>query len=1079
MSDSGGGPLARGGVASTGNEAPGPRRASVLDRVVAASLEHRLLTVCGAAALLAAGSWVAGTLPVDVFPDLTAPTVTVLTDAHGMAPEEVESLVTFPIEASVNGAAGVRRVRSSSAHGISIVWVDFDWGTDIFRARQTVGERLQLAAGRLPDDVSAPVLAPITSIMGEVLLIGLTAPEDRLMEARTAADWVVRPRLLAVPGVAQAVPIGGEVRQYQVLVDPARLLAYRIGLDEVLAAAAESNANVSGGIYRSGGQEILIRGLGRARHPDEIGLTVVAVRNGVPVLIRDLAEVRIGPKVRFGTASVNAEPAIVVTVQKQPGANTLELTRTIDVELDAIETDLPEGVTLARGIFRQADFISLALDNLVTSLRDGAALVVIILFLFLWSVRTTAISVLAIPLSLALALIVLRVLGGTINTMTLGGMAIAIGALVDDAIIFVENAHRRLTENARQPAQHRRAPLTVIRGAAREIRTPILDATLIISVVFVPLFFLSGVEGRMLQPLGLAYIVSILASLLVAVTITPVLCHGLLTRGRGAGAKRRSWLLRGLERGYRSVLEWSLRRTGVVLAATVLLLLGTIALIPGLGRAFLPEFQEGSLTISVVSLPGTALDESDAIGARVERLLLAHPAVASTARRTGRADLDEHAQGANASEIDARLDLAGHEVAAVMDSVRASLAGLPGTNVTVGQPIGHRIDHMLSGTRAAIAINIYGPELHRLREIAAGIEAVAQGVAGLVDVAAEQQSEVPQLQVRVNRPAMARYGVTPGALMQAVDVAFQGEEVSLIREGQRAFDLVVRYNDASRADPGAIGSALMTTPTGATVPLSQLARIAPSPGPSTISRENVQRKIVVSANVAGRDVGSAVAELQDRVASDLELPPDYRVQYGGQFESGQEATRRITILSLFSIAAIFLIMFRTFRSLRTSALLMVNLPLALAGGVLAVWLIGGTINVATLVGFITLFGIAVRNGILLVARYRDLQAAGLPLAESIRRGSMERLSPILMTALTAGLALIPLALGIGEPGKEIQAPLAVVVLGGLLTSTLLNMVVVPALFLRFERPAAALHASPRATANPAPMTDPDERGSFE
>ena len=917
------------------------------------------------------------------------------------------------------------------------------------------------------------MLAPVTSIMGEILLIGINAPEDRLMEARTAADWVVRPRLLALPGVAQVVPIGGEVRQYQVLVDPKRLLAYRIGLDEVLAAAAESNANVSGGIYRSGGREILIRGLGRARHPEEIGLTVVAVRSGVPVLISDVAEVRIGPKVRFGTASVNAEPAVVITVQKQPGANTLELTRTIDAELDAIQADLPEGVTLARGIFRQADFISLALDNLITSLRDGAALVVIILFLFLWSVRTTAISVLAIPLSLALSLIVLRALGGTINTMTLGGMAIAIGALVDDAIIFVENAHRRLRENAGLPEEYRRTPVAVIRGAAREIRDPILDATLIISIVFVPLFFLSGVEGRMLQPLGLAYIVSILASLLVAVTITPVLCNGLLTRGRGRALNHKSWLLRGLERAYRGILEWSLRHTGVVIAATVLLLAGTIALIPGLGRAFLPEFQEGSLTISVVSLPGTALGESDAIGTQVERRLLAHPAVAATARRTGRADLDEHAQGANASEIDARLDLDGHELAAVMESVRASLAGLPGTNVTVGQPIGHRIDHMLSGTRAAIAVNLFGPELHRLREIAAEIEAAAEGVAGLVDVAAEQQADVPQLQVRVNRPAMARYGVTPGTLMQAVDVAFQGEEVSLIREGQRAFDLVVRYSDASREDPAAIGGALITTPTGVTVPLSQLATIAPSLGPNTISRENVQRKIVVSANVAGRDVGSAVAELRDRVASDVVIPPEYRVQYGGQFESGQEATRRITILSLFSIAAIFLIMFRTFRSLRTAALLMVNLPLALAGGVLAIWLIGGTVNVATLVGFITLFGIAVRNGILLVARYRDLQAGGLSLAHSIRRGSMERLSPILMTALTAGLALIPLALGIGEPGKEIQAPLAVVVLGGLLTSTLLNMVVVPALFLRFGPPATVIHKPPHGTASVA-AADPNE-----
>ena len=1026
-----------------------------IDHLVAASLEHRFFTVSATVVLLAGGGWVAATVPVDVFPDLTAPTVTVLTDAHGLAPEEVESLVTFPIETAVNGAAGVRRVRSSSAQGISIVWVDFDWGTEIFRARQIVGERLQLAAAQLPGDVSAPVLAPVSSIMGEILLIGITAPRDRLMEARTTADWTVRPRLLALPGVAQVVPIGGEVRQYQVVVDPELLLAYRVGLDEVLAAAGESNRNVSGGIYRSGGREVLIRGLGRARDLEDVGLTAVAVRNGVPILIDDIADVRIGPKVRFGTASVNAEPAVVLSIQKQPGANTLELTETIDAELDRLAAALPEGVSFERNIFRQADFISLAVDNVMAALRDGAILVVAILFLFLWNVRTTAISVLAIPLSLAVAVIVLRALGGTINTMTLGGMAIAIGALVDDAIIFVENAHRRLRENARRPQRFRHSPLSVIRDAAREIRDPILNATIIITIVFVPLFFLSGVEGRMLRPLGLAYIVSILASLLVAVTVTPVLCHGLLARDApDAALDRKSWLLRRLEHAYRGVLEWTLRRPRAVLTATTLLLAGAIGLIPTLGRAFLPEFQEGSLTISVVSLPGTSLDESDAIGARVERQLLAHPAVVSTSRRTGRADLDEHAQGTNASEVDALLDLSAHDLAEVMADLRTGFAGLPGTNVTVGQPIGHRIDHMLSGTRAAIAVNVFGPDLQRLREIAAEVETEAQGVPGVVDVAVEQQAEVPQLQVRADRRAIARYGVTPGALAEAVDVAFQGEEVSLIREGQRAFDLVVRYGDANRADPEAIGSTLITTGTGVTVPLSQLATVAPGLGPNTINRENVQRKIVISANVAGRDVGSAVAELRERVESGVTLPPEYHVQYGGQFESGEEAARRITILSIFSIVAIFLIMFRNFRSLRIAVLLMVNLPLALAGGVAAVKLIGGTVNVATLVGFITLFGIAVRNGILLVARYRDLQAAGMSLAASIRRGSMERLSPILMTALTAGLALIPLALGIGEPGKEIQAPLAVVVLGGLLTSTFLNMVVVPALFLRFG-PATA------------------------
>ncbi len=1027
------------------------RTTGMLDALVGASLRHRLLTVGAAVVALVGGGWVAATLPVDVFPDLTAPTVTVLTDAHGLAPEEVESLVTFPLETAVNGAPGVRRVRSSSAQGISIVWVDFDWGTDLFRARQIVNERLQLAVTQFPEDVTAPVLAPVSSIMGEILLVGMTAPESQLMEARTAADWMVRRRLLALPGVSQVIPIGGEVRQYQVLVDPGRMRAYRIALDEILAAAAASNRNVSGGVYRSGGREVLIRGLGRARGLEEIGLTVVAVRDGVPVLIEDVAEVRIGPKIRFGTAAVNAEPAVILSIQKQPGANTLELTERVDAELDAIEAELPAGVSFARAIFRQADFISLAVENVVEALRDGAVLVIVILFLFLWNLRTTVISVLAIPLSLALAVIALLLLGGTINTMTLGGMAIAIGALVDDAIIFVENAYRRLRGNRQQPEDMRTPTLPLIRYAAREMRDPIVNATLIITVVFVPLFFLSGVEGRMLRPLGQAYIVAILASLLVAVTVTPVLCSLLLSGDRSLAKKQEPWLLRGVQRVYGNLLEATLRRSGVVVAGAGVLLLGTLALIPSLGGEFLPPFREGSLTISVVSVPGTALAESDGIGARVERRLLAHPAVVSTSRRTGRADLDEHAQGPNASEIDARLDLTGSDLDDVLAELRADLTGFPGTSVTVGQPIGHRIDHMLSGTRAAIAVNLFGPELQPLRNIAAEIETVAGQVAGLVDIAVERQADVPQLQIRADRRAMARYGVTPGSLTAAVDVAFQGEEVSLIREGQRAFDLVVRYADEHRADADAIRSTLVSTPAGATVPLSQLASVVPARGPNTISRENVQRKIAISANVADRDVVSAVTELQERVAAEVALPQGYSLQYGGQFESGQAATRRIAVLSFFSIAAIFLVLLRAFGNARTALLLMANLPLALAGGVATVMLIGGTINVATLVGFITLFGIAVRNGILLVSRYKHLCGHGLALPGAIRRGSAERLSPIVMTALTTGLALIPLALGIGEPGKEIQAPLAVVVLGGLITSTFLNMFVIPALFLRYGR----------------------------
>ena len=1028
-----------------------PEQRGFLDHFVGASLKNPFLALIFATGLFVGGSWIAATFPVDVFPDLTAPTVTVLTDAQGLAAEDVETAITFPIETALNGALGVRRVRSRSAQGISIVWVDFEWGMDIFLARQIVGARLQAQALDLPEGVDPPVLAPISSIMGEIMLIGLSAPEPQLMEVRTLADWVVRRRLLAVPGVSQVISQGGDIREYQVLVDPQRLLAYEVGLDDVLEATSGSSENVSGGIYWSSGREVLIRGIVRPGNVGDIGATVVATHDGIPVLVEDVAEVRIGPQITYGTGSVNAEPAVILSIQKQAGANTLELTQRIDAELDEIEATLPEGIALERQIFRQADFISLAVDNVILALRDGALFVIAILVFFLWNLRTTLISVVAIPLSLALAVIVMRALGGTVNTMTLGGMAIAIGALVDDAIIFVENVHRRLRDNRRQPHSERLPPLSIIRSAASEIRDPILNATLIITIVFVPLFFLTGVEGRMLRPLGEAYIVSILSSLFIAVTVTPALCYLLLPTDRSIRRRREPWLVRGLEFLYGRVLGWTLHRSGTVLVGSALLLAGTLAVVPTLGREFLPEFQEGSLTIALISVPGTSLEESDQIGRRVERQLLAIPGVVSTARRTGRAELDEEAQGANVSHVEVQLDLTDRELAEVMGEVRADLAGIPGTSITVGQPIGHRIDHMLSGTRAAIAISVFGPDLRELRSIAGQIETVAHEVEGLVDISVEQQAEVPQLQVRANRRAMARYGVTPGTFADAVQTAMQGQAVSIVREGERTFDLVVRYADRYRSDPEAIGSALMATAAGPIVPLSQLGSIVQARGPNMITRENVQRKIVVSANVAGRDVIGAVTELQEQVAGQLALSPEYFLQYGGQFESGQSATRRITILSLFSVGAIFTIMFRAFGSFRTAMFLMVNLPLALTGGVIAVLLIGGTVNVATLVGFITLFGIAVRNGMLLVSRYQDLCTGGMPLPESIRLGSVERLSPILMTALTAGLALIPLALGIGEPGKEIQAPLAVVVLGGLATSTILNMVVVPALFMRYGK----------------------------
>jgi copper/silver efflux system protein len=1034
----------------------------MLDSVIRWSIRNRLLLVAAAALLLMAGTITAARMPVDVFPDLTAPTVTVLTEAHGMAPEEVETLVTFPIETSVNGATGVRRVRSSTSQGISIVWVEFDWGTEIFRARQIVNERLQLVGQSLPSGTGPPVLAPISSIMGEIMLIAVTGDASvSQMDMRSIADWTVRRRLLAVPGISQVIPLGGEVRQYQVLVDPARLAAYDVGLADVVRAAGSSNTNASGGVFMDAGQEYLIRGTGRVSGIEDIATTVLAVRDGTPVLIRDVADVQIGPGVALGRGSANAQPAVIMSVQKQPDTNTLELTERIDETLAEIEESLPPSMEINRGIFRQASFIETAVDNVLEALRDGAILVVVILFLFLWSFRTTFISVLAIPLSLVAAVFALKVIGITINTMTLGGMAIAIGALVDDAVIDVENVFRRLRENRHLPDATRRSPFDVVFSASKEIRASIVTATLIICIVFVPLFFLSGIEGRMLRPLGIAYITAILASLLVALTVTPALAAYLLPAARRIDTEEESWIVRRLKALYAHTLDPVLRNPIPVIAGAAALVLAAIAVVPLLGRSFLPEFQEGTLVISAITVPGTSLSESDALGRRMEEILLAHPAVQETARRTGRAELDEHAQGANAAEIDVRLNLEEWDYDQVLEELRAGLAAVPGTQITIGQPIGHRIDHMLSGTRASIALNIFGPDLPTLRAVAAQVEAAVSGVTGTVDVATEQQAEVPQVRIAMRRPAMARYGITPQHLAEQIDVAFAGEAVSQVLEQQRSFDLVVRFAEPYRGSLKAIQNARIGTPDGGQVALAAVADVRRDVGPNAISRENVQRKIVVQSNVAGRDVGSVVEDIRSSVGASVNLPQGYYIEYGGQFESAEAATRRIALLSLLSLAAILLLLYMEFGSARQALLVMVNLPLALVGGVFAVLLTGGVLNIATLVGFITLFGIAVRNGILMVSHYNHLLGEGVPLAEAVRRGSMERLNPIFMTALTAGLALLPLALAGGEPGNEIQSPMAIVVLGGLLTSLALNMVVVPVLYMRFGtvNRSDALHAS--------------------
>ena len=1016
----------------------------MLNKVIAWALTNRVVVLATAALMLVAGAYTAYDMPVDVFPDLTAPTVTVLTEAHGMAPEEVEALVSFPIETAVNGSTGIRRVRSSTAQGISVVWVEFEWGTDIFRARQIVAEKLQSVASSLPVGVSAPQLAPVSSVMGEILMIGLTGTQSS-EELRTVADWTIRRRLLAVPGVAQVVPIGGDVRQYQVLADPARMLASGVTLEQVLHAARGSNENASGGVYMDKGQEYVIRGLGRAQSAEDIASTVVAVKGGVPVLLRQVAEVRVGPAPRYGEGSVNAKPGVVLAVQKQPGANTLELTERIERELTEMQGTLPKGMTIHSELFRQADFISVAVGNVVAALRDGAIFVVVILFLFLWNVRATAISIVAIPLSLVVAIFAMKLLGITINTMSLGGMAIAIGALVDDAIIDVENVFRRLKENHHLPATDQRPALRVIYEASKEIRASIVNATLIIIVVFLPLFFLPGVEGRLLRPLGLAYVVAILASLLVAVTVTPVLCAYLLPNAKSVQTEHESRMVTWLKVRYASTLAWVLDRPRKVLAGAGGALLLTLAAVPLLGTAFLPEFNEGALTVSVVTVPGTSLDESDAIGRRVEEILLANTAVKNTDRRQGRAELDEHAQGVNAAEID--VTLKGEvEKEALFEELRREFSIIPGTNVTIGQPIGHRIDHMLSGTRANIAVKLFGPDLYQLRQVGAQVRDVMEGIPGVADLQLEQQMDVPQLRIKADRGALARYGMTVSQLAEAIDVAFNGEEVSQVLEEGKSFDLVVRFPDQLRTDATTIAGVTFDTPTGQRVALSQLAAVTVERGPNTISRENVQRKIVVQANVSGRDLGSTVADIRQAVTERVKLPSGYHVEYGGQFEAQEESTRTLGALSLLSIAAIFLILFGEFRSARTAALVMANLPLALIGGVIAVLLTGRVVSIASLVGFVTLFGIATRNGILLVAHYRQLLGEGVPFREAVVRGSLERISPILMTALTAGLALIPLAVGGGQPGNELQTPMAIVILGGLISATALNMVVLPALY---------------------------------
>ena len=1043
----------------------------MLNKIIRFSLNNRLLVLVASVLLMVAGMYTATTMDVDVFPDLNAPTVTVMTEAKGMAPEEVEQLVTFPIETAVNGATGVRRVRSSSTTGFSIVWVEFDWDTEIYHARQIVSEKIATVMDALPQHVGTPTLGPQSSILGEVLFVGLTADSTSLRDLRTLADWTIRPRLLATGGVAQVAVLGGEVKEYQILLDPEKMMHYDVSLGEVMEVVAGMNQNATGGTLYEYGNEYIIRGMLSTNSVDEIAHTVVKRVGESPLLLHHIAEVKVGDqRPKFGVASLRTEPAVILTVTKQPNTSTLQLTQKLDATLDDIRRELPADVQLITDVYRQERFINSSIDNVKSALIEGAIFVVIVLFIFLMNVRTTLISLVTIPLAFVAAILALNALGLTINTMSLGGLAIAVGSLVDDAIVDVENVYKRLRENRALPIGQQRPVLTVVYEASKEVRMPILNSTLIIIASFVPLFFLTGMEGRMLAPLGIAFIVALCASTLVALTLTPVLCSFLLgvTGARSEGVQTNvasanglsselqnsqeapSPVTRLLTKVYTRALSWTLAHHRVVLGSTVVLFVVALVAFFHLGRSFLPPFNEGSFTINVATLPGISLEESDNIGRRAEELLLTIPEIQTVGRKTGRAELDEHALGVNVSEIEAPFILADRSKEELVAEVREKLGTLPGTNIEVGAPISHRIDAMLSGTRASIAIKVFGTDLNEMFRIGNRIKAAVEGVEGAADLNVEQQVERPQLKIIPRREVMAKYGVTMPEFADMVNVLLAGEAVSQVYEGRRVFNLTLKVGDESRATADDIRR-LIVDAGDAKVPLGQIADVVSSVGPNTINREDVQRKVVVSANVAGRDLRSVVTDMRRIIEEQVELPEDYHIEYGGQFENEENASRTLLITSLFAIMVIYLLLYNQFRSLTQSAVILINLPLALVGGVFVLWLTGSDISIPAIIGFISLFGIATRNGMLLIERYNDLHAAGYSLKESIMHGSADRLNPILMTALTTALALIPLALGGDLPGNEIQSPMAKVILGGLATSTLLNGFIVPVMYMLTNR----------------------------
>ncbi|KAA6334545.1 Cobalt-zinc-cadmium resistance protein CzcA [termite gut metagenome] len=1020
----------------------------MLNKIIQFSLNNRLLVLVGALLLMMAGTYTAVNMEVDIFPDLNAPTMVIMTEAKGMAPEEVERLVTFPIETAVNGTTDVRRVRSSSTTGFSVVWVEFNWNTNVYLARQFISEKITLVKNTLPAGVGNPTLGPQSSILGELMIIGLTSDKTSLQELRTLADHTIRPRLLSMGGVAQIAVLGGEIKEYQILLHPEKMKYYNIGLGEAISAVREMNSNAAGGILYGYGNEYIIRGILSTNKISELSKALVKTNNNATVLIENIAEVTIGNKApKLGTASNHGKAAVLMTINKQPAISTLELTEKLDQSLAELQKSLPPDVKISTDIFRQARFIESSIGNIQKSLYEGGIFVVIILFIFLMNVRTTFISLVTMPLSLVMSILTLHLMGFTINTMSLGGMAIAIGSLVDDAIVDVENVFKRLRENRQKPKEEQKDVINVVFNASKEVRMPILNSTLIIITSFVPLFFLSGMEGRMLVPLGIAFITALFASTVVALTLTPVLCSYLLAKPQKRHVEEKEpYLVRKLKKIYVIALSWTVEHKKYVLYGTGTLLAVALIIFFLLGRSFLPPFNEGSFTINVSTLPGISLEESDRMGRIAEKILLSIPEIQTTGRKTGRAELDEHVLGVNVSEIEAPFVLDKRSKEEMITEIREKLEVLPGVNIEIGQPISHRIDHILSGTRANIAIKLFGTDLHTLFTLGNQIKSSIQNIDRIVDLNVEQQVERPQLKIEPKRELLAKYGITLPEFAEIVHVMLAGETVSQVYEGNAVFDLTLKINNESKETIERIKN-LPIDANGQKIPLENVAHILSSTGPNTINRENAVRKIVISANINGGDLRGTVNAIRDKINLDIKLPEGYYIEYGGQFESEQAASHTLLVISIFSILVIFLLLFNEFKNVMQSAVILLNLPLALIGGVFAIFFTGGIISIPAIIGFISLFGIATRNGMLLISRYNDLRTSGLSVKESVMQGSSDRLNPILMTALTSALALIPLALGGEVSGNEIQSPMAKVILGGLLTSTLLNGFIIPIMYL--------------------------------